>query len=170
MRSTSSAREHLIGVVRLEIERLEEKAQNHEEQNSLLAELAPNLAKFDLSHEGLLMTRYEFAWRRLMYKNTKELEKVSEERAKSGRGRSNSYLAPSAGWLLGDDHDHLGDDHDHENGAHHHALDDLPGFHPDDDATVAVGTDEQTPEVEDLRDEAAGMGVAPGLRETNPRT
>ena len=36
-----SAREHLIGVVRLEIERLEEKAQNHEERTALLAELAP---------------------------------------------------------------------------------------------------------------------------------
>ena len=57
-----SAREHLIGVVRAEIERLEEKAQNHQERAELMAELGPNLAKFDLSHEGLLMLRYEFAW------------------------------------------------------------------------------------------------------------
>ena len=88
-----SAREHLIGVVRLEIERLEEKAQTRQGHGlHLWRNWRPIFAKFDLSHEGLLMTRYEFAWRRLMDKNTKKLEKLSEERAKSGRGRSNSYL------------------------------------------------------------------------------
>ena len=96
-----SAREHLIGVVRFEIERLEEKAQHHRERGELLAELAPNLAKFDLSHEGLLMLRYEFAWGRLMLRKTKELEKLSEERSNSGRGHSNSISGcrRRVGWL-----------------------------------------------------------------------
>ena len=159
-----SAREHLIGVVRTEIEWLEEKAQSHQERDELKAELAPNLAKFDLSHEGLLMLRYEFAWRRLMDRKTKELEKLSEERSKSGRGRSSSYLLPSEGWLQTDDRDHLGDDHDHENDDHHHELDDWAGFHLDDEEAADVGTDAESPAVEDRRDEAAGMGVPAVLR------
>ena len=45
------------------------------------------------------MLRYEFAWQRLMDRKTKELKKLGEERAKSGRGHSNAYLRPSEGWL-----------------------------------------------------------------------
>ncbi len=159
-----SAREHLIGVVRVEIERLEEKAQSHQERTELMAELAPELAKFDLSHEGLLMLRYEFAWRRLMLRSTKELEKLSEERSKSGRGRSNTYLLPSDGWLQPDDHDHLGDDHDCENNAHDHGLNGWAGFDLDDEAMAGAGTDEESPADVPGQDEAAGMGALAVLR------
>ena len=160
-----SAREYLIGVVRAQIEPLEEKAQDHQERAELRAELAPNLAKFDLSHEGLLMTRYEFAWRRLMDRNTKKLEKLSEERAKNGRGRSDSYLLPSAGWLVpeADDDHHLADDHDHANDDHHHELNDWAGFHVDDEETDER-TDEESLAVAPRRDEAAGMGALAVLR------
>ena len=134
-----SAREHLIGVVRAEIERLEEKAHEHQERAELMAELGPNLAKFDLSHEGLLMLRYEFAWQRLMDRNTKKLEKLSEERSKSGRGRSNRYLPPSDGWLQTGDR--LGDDHDHRN-DHDHERDVCAGLKDGDEATALVGMNE----------------------------
>ncbi len=155
-----SAREHLIGVVHLEIERLEEKAHSHRERTELMAELAPDLAKFDLSHEGLLMLRYEFAWGRLMDRKTNDLKKLNEERSKSGRGRSNTYLLPSAGWLVPecDDHDHLGNDHDHEDG-HQHALDGWAGWNLDDE-----GTEEESPAVLPRRDEAAGTGALAVLR------
>ena len=132
------AREHLIGVVHAEIERLEEKAQEHQVRADLMAELAPNLAGFDLSHEGLLMLRYEFAWQRLMDRKTKELEKRAEERAKSGRGSSNTYLRPSEGWLQAecDEHDHPDDDHVHE-------QDDCAGLNDDRSTLAGVDAEEQ---------------------------
>ena len=145
-----SAREHLIGVVRAEIERLEEKDRSHQERAELRAELAPNLAKFDLSHEGLLMLRYEFAWQRLMDRKTKELEKRSEERAKSGRGRSNTYLLPSAGWLLDD--------------AHDHEQDDCADVSDGDEASALAGTNEHAPAVGPRGDEAAAIGTLAVLR------
>jgi hypothetical protein len=150
-----SAREHLIGVVRMQIERLEEKAQNHQEWADLEAELGSNLAKFDLSHEGLLMLRYEFAWNRLMIKNKNELEKRNQERLKSGRGRSSYYLPPSAGWLASDDHahDHRNDDHEHG-----HEQDGCAGLNDDCLATAGVDAEEQSPVVEPRRDETPRMG------------
>jgi hypothetical protein len=155
-----SAREHLIGVARLEIERLEQKARDHQERAELRAELAPHLAKFDLSHEGLLMTRYEFAWRRLMDRNTKELNKRREERLKSGWGRSSYYLPPSAGWQVPESDDHLDDDHDHQNDDHDHEQDACAGMSDGDEATAFVGTDEQSLAVVPRGDEAAGLGLA----------
>ncbi len=148
-----AAREHLIGMVRLEVERLEGKAREHQMRAELKAELGHDLAKFDLSHEGLLMLRYEFAWRRLMDRKTKELEKLNEERSKKGWGRSNTYLRPSAGWLQTDDHDLQDDDHDHE-------QDVCAGLNGGDEATAGVDTDEQSPAVVPRRHEAAGLGLA----------
>ncbi len=162
-----AAREHLIGVVRLEVERLEGKAREHQMRAELKAELGHRLAKFDLSHEGLLMLRYEFAWRRLMDRKTKELEKLNEEGVKKGWRRSNSYLLPSAGWIVpesdgSDDHDHLGDDHDHE--IDNDGLNDWAGFDLDDEVTADVGMDEESPAVEPRRDDVAGMGALAVLR------
>jgi hypothetical protein len=154
-----TALQHLIGVIRLEVERLEEMEQEHQERTELREELAPNLAKFDFSHEGLLMTRYEFAWRRQMYRNMSELGKLNEERRNSGRGRSPYYLEPPADWLVDehDDHDHRDDDHDHE-------QDGRAGLNRDDDATAVVGLDEQTPAIVARGDETAELNVAAVLR------
>ena len=112
------------------------------------------------------MTRYEFAWRRLMYRNTKELEKLSEERTKSGRGRSNSYLPPSAGWLhqMIDDHDHRDDDHEHG-----HEQDGCAGLNDDCVATAGVDAEEQSPAVVPRRDEAAGWTCGGFAKRTQGR-
>ncbi len=152
-----SAREHLIAVVRAEIERLEEKAQNHQEWADLEAELGSNLAKFDLSHEGLLMLRYEFAWNRLMIKNKNELEKRNQERLKRGRGPSNYYLPPSAGWIQSDDHGHQDDDHDHDQDVRAE-LNDV------DESAAFVATDERSPAIVQRGDQVAATGVLAVLR------
>ena len=161
-----TALQHLIGVIRLEVERLEEMEQEHQERTELREELAPNLAKFDFSHEGLLMTRYEFAWRRQMYRNMNELGKLNEERRNSGRGRSPYYLGPPADWVVdeGDDQDHHSDDHDHRNDDPDHEQDARAGLNGDDDATAGVDVDEQTPAIIARGDETAGMDVAAVLR------
>ena len=153
------ALEYLIGVVRTEIVRLEEKAQEHQVRAELMAELAPNLAGFDLSHEGLLMLRYEFAWQRLMDRKTNELKKLSEERAKSGRGRSNSYLLPSEGWLQAecDEHDHPDDDHVHE-------QDDCAGLNDDRSTPASVDAQEQPAAIVARGDEAVELGFRAVLR------
>ena len=155
-----TAIQHLIGVIRLEVTRLEEMDQEHQERTELREELAPNLAKFDFSHEGLLMTRYEFAWRRQMYRNMSELGKLNEERRNSGRGRSNYYLPPSAGWLV----DECDDDHHHRNDDDHHEIDACGGSSGDDDTTAGVDLDEQTPAIVARGDDAVGMDVAAVLR------
>jgi hypothetical protein len=157
-----SARAHLIGVVRLEIERLEEKAQEHQERTELRTELAPNLAKFDFSHEGLLMARYEFAWRRLMDRSTKELKKLREERVKSGRGHSNYYLPPSEGWLVPESDE--SDEPHHRNDDEVHEQRGCAGLTDLDEATAGVDTEGPSPAVKPQQVEAARMGVAAVLR------
>ncbi len=152
-----TARQHLIGVVRLEVERLEEKAQEHQMRAELRAELAPNLAKVDLSHEGLLMTRYEFAWQRSLHRKENELKNLVEQRPTLGWGYRYESLAPSADWLQPDEHDHQPDDHVHEQDAR-------AGSNDYDEATGCADTEEQSLAVEQRSDEAAGMGVAAVLR------
>ena len=147
-----TAIQHLIGVIRLEVERLEELEQEHQERTELREELAPNLAKFDFSHEGLLMTRYEFAWRRQMYRNMSELGKLNEERRNSGRGRSPYYLRPPADWLVSES-----DDHDHEQDAR-------AGLNGVDDATGGADLDEQTPAIVGQGEETAELNVPAVLR------
>jgi hypothetical protein len=96
-----AAREHLIAVVRRQTTRLEERAREHQERAELFAELGPNLAAIDLSHEGLLMLRYESSWRRLMDRNTDELRKRKEARRQNHQFfHSSYYMSPSPGWLL----------------------------------------------------------------------
>jgi hypothetical protein len=154
-----TARQHLIGVVRLETDRLEEKAREHQMRDELRAELAPNLAKVDLSHEGLLMTRYEFAWQRLLNRKESELKKLVEARPQLGWGYRYESLPPSANWLVAecDEQDHQEDDPVHEQDA-------CAGLNDDGEATVGGDLDEQAPAIVARGDETAGLGFAPVLR------
>ena len=99
-----SAKEHLIALVRGQITRLEERAQEHREREEFLAELHPTIAAFDTSDEALLILRYEFAWLRLLDRSGSELRKRYEARLKNGQAPQRHYhLPPSPGWILPED-------------------------------------------------------------------
>ncbi len=154
-----TARQHLVGVIRLETDRLEEKAQEHQMRDELRDELAPNLAKVDLSHEGLLMTRYEFAWHRLLNRKENELKELVGKRPRLEWGYIYESLPPSEDWLQSDD-----DDHHLEDDDHHHEQDACTGLNDDGEATVGVVLDEQAPAIVARGNETAGLGFAMVLR------
>jgi hypothetical protein len=140
-----AAREHLIAVVRRQTTRLEERAREHQERAELFAELRPNLAAFDLSHEGLLMLRYESSWRRLMDRNTNELRKRKEARRKNHQFfHSSYYMSPSPGWLLPEEE----------------MVEDSRGSDQDDCADSRDGNEAMTGGDDDAA--VGGTGAAPG--------
>ena len=116
-----AAREHLLAIVREQITRLEAMAEEHRERAEFLAELQPTLGAFNMSREGLLVSRYEFAWLRLMERDRNELRKRYEARRMNGQsGCSNYYLKPSPGWVLPEDGTGgaaCGRDHDDSSGS-----------------------------------------------------
>ncbi len=154
-----TARQHLIGVIRLETDRLEEKAREHQMRDELRAELGPNLAKVDLSHEGLLMTRYEFAWHRLLNRKESELKKLVEARPKLGWGYRYESLPPSTDWLVAEcgEPDHQDDDPVHEQDA-------CAGLNDDGEAMARMDTHEQPAATVARGDQGAGLGFPSVLR------
>jgi hypothetical protein len=80
----AAARQHLLEVVRAEIERIAGKAQWHEERAEIETALSDHLLAFDDSKEAELLRRYESGCEKLMFRNLDELKKRQSEKVDRG--------------------------------------------------------------------------------------
>jgi hypothetical protein len=92
-----AAKQYLLEVVRVEIERLEEKVQEFNEQAEVAAALADHRAAFDLSKEGELVRRYQLACEKLYMRQLDELYKHRRETAQRDEvAFTGRYFRPTA--------------------------------------------------------------------------